>query len=278
MAREFQLNTCQLPLVESTALLRAPMPFIQEPETAPVHQLIYLTGGSMQIIEEGTEYRLLPGSFLFLQAGYRHWGTEACAPDTAWYYVHFTVPPAHPPAGSRLLSLPKFLNEPRNPQLEQQLRQVGELFTGTSPIDQALCNVKFYEILLQCCRQDLEAKPISAVDARIHQVIDYLKCHLQETLDTTELSAYTQITYKHLGTVFKEHTGHSILEHHTLLRMEAAAKLLRETDLTITQISEKLGFGDAFYFSNVFKKVHGLSPRAYRQKLISPNNIITPVI
>ncbi len=267
MARELYLNTHQLPLVDNTAFLRAPRPFIHGDRVMEVHDMIYLAGGSMQVIEEGIEYRLLPGNLLFLQAGCHHWGTEQCTPDTAWYYVHFLLPENRGTPKEQLLVLPKFLNEPRNIQLEEQLQEISGLFSSDSPLQKALCNVKFYEFLLTCCQQDLNAQPVSSAEKRISQVIDYLETHQQGSLDTADLAARMQLSYKHLGTVFKEQTGHSIVDYHTRLRMQTAAKLLRETDLSITQISEKLGFGDAFYFSNVFKKIHHESPRSYRQSL-----------
>ena len=42
---------------------------------------------------------------------------------------------------------------------------------------------------------------------------------------------------------------------------------MASTDLKIYEISERLGFESAFYFSKVFKKIEGVSPRAYLQKL-----------
>ena len=59
-----------------------------------------------------------------------------------------------------------------------------------------------------------------------------------------------------------------IIYHIVQMRMERAARLLQQTDLTITQISERLGFDEVFYFSNVFKKQMKLSPMSYRKKCV----------
>ena len=53
----------------------------------------------------------------------------------------------------------------------------------------------------------------------------------------------------------------------TAARVNAAKELMASTDLKIYEISDKLGFESAFYFSKVFKKVEGVTPRAYIQRL-----------
>ena len=73
---------------------------------------------------------------------------------------------------------------------------------------------------------------------------------------------------KHLNDVFKKETGMTLQKYHCQMRMERAARLLQQTDLTITQISERLGFDEVFYFSNVFKKQMKLSPMSYRKKCV----------
>ena len=55
----------------------------------------------------------------------------------------------------------------------------------------------------------------------------------------------------------------TLQKYHCQMRMERAARLLQQTDLTITQISERLGFDEVFYFINVFKKHMNLSPMSY---------------
>ena len=51
------------------------------------------------------------------------------------------------------------------------------------------------------------------------------------------------------------------------MRMEVASRSLRDPELTIQQIAEKLGFADQSSFGKFFKKHAGISPLKYRQKL-----------
>jgi AraC-like DNA-binding protein len=79
------------------------------------------------------------------------------------------------------------------------------------------------------------------------------ECHLS-------LSQYTHL--------FKSYTGISPMTYLTELRIQRACEYLDTTDLTIKQIASELGYNDPFYFSRLFKKSTGVSPKLYR---ITPN-------
>jgi AraC-like DNA-binding protein len=51
---------------------------------------------------------------------------------------------------------------------------------------------------------------------------------------------------------------------HLNIRLEKACNLLKETDLTVTQISYQLGFESEFYFSRIFRKKVGIAPKQFR--------------
>lgn len=64
---------------------------------------------------------------------------------------------------------------------------------------------------------------------------------------------------------FKKETGKSFREYLTEVRLSHAKRLLKYSNLTVTEIALSVGFNDANYFSNVFKKYLGTSPTAYRK-------------
>ncbi|HCW52716.1 MAG TPA: hypothetical protein DG753_03015 [Clostridium sp.] len=79
------------------------------------------------------------------------------------------------------------------------------------------------------------------------------------------------LSYKHIAKIFKDATGKTLLEYHTAIRMNEAARMLRETSHSIKYISLHMGYSEPFYFSNVFKKVLGISPKAYRKLFMNHN-------
>ena len=64
---------------------------------------------------------------------------------------------------------------------------------------------------------------------------------------------------------FKEKYGITVMDYLTELRMDEAKKMLSETDMTVSEISEEVGFSDTSYFSKVFCKAVGKSPSSYRR-------------
>ncbi len=68
----------------------------------------------------------------------------------------------------------------------------------------------------------------------------------------------------HFSTIFSQECGITFIEYLTNKRIEAAKKLLRETDMKGADIAFECGFSDPHYFSFIFKKNTGLSPREYR--------------
>lgn len=57
------------------------------------------------------------------------------------------------------------------------------------------------------------------------------------------------------------------MEFVTATRITAAKELMASTDLKVYEISDRVGFDSAFYFSKVFKKLEGVSPREYMQRM-----------
>lgn len=80
------------------------------------------------------------------------------------------------------------------------------------------------------------------------------------------------LSYKYLNGMFKRETGMTALRYHTCLRMNEAARLLRETSLSVTEIADRLGYANVFYFSNVFKKLNGIPPGTMREIFLRDRN------
>ena len=65
---------------------------------------------------------------------------------------------------------------------------------------------------------------------------------------------------------FKAATGRSVMACYAALRIDAAKRLLRETDLSVAQIADRLGFDTPNYFSKTFRRLTSVTPSAYRKR------------
>lgn len=117
----------------------------------------------------------------------------------------------------------------------------------------------------QCLETIVHDKPSNTV--LVNKVIDYInKNYAASDLSVAEISAHFDFTPTYLGTTFKKITQHSLLQYLTNVRMDKAKDLLANTDYSITEISELVGYSDVFYFSKKFKAIHGCSPKEYAKR------------
>lgn len=75
------------------------------------------------------------------------------------------------------------------------------------------------------------------------------------------------ISPNYLSMLIKKRTGKAFSDYLTTRRMEAAEKLLRDTDMKIREVSEKCGYSDQHYFSYCFKKYAGISPNVLKRQM-----------
>ncbi len=114
---------------------------------------------------------------------------------------------------------------------------------------------------------------------RINKVVAYINNHLDETLDLKTLANEAALSDFHFHRIFKALKGEAIGGYITRLRLEATARLLRYTALTIEEIAFNIGYETSASLSKAFKKQYGISPTEYRTNkdtYIMKKEIINP--
>jgi len=104
-------------------------------------------------------------------------------------------------------------------------------------------------------------------------LINYVKHNYRVPMDMSVLTGISGKSESHVLRVFKQHLGCSPFQYISRLRLSAATDALIQTDKSITEVALDLGFNDSNYFTRLFKKHHGLSPREYRYKYLRENLI-----
>lgn len=94
----------------------------------------------------------------------------------------------------------------------------------------------------------------------------YIKENYKDELHLNKIANNIGISPNYLSTLFKKTEGISFTEYITKTKINHAKELLRDNKYKIYEISENLGYSNAYYFSRVFKKVTGLTPSEYRLK------------
>ena len=104
-------------------------------------------------------------------------------------------------------------------------------------------------------------------DTTVNSIIKYLLNNLDKRFTLDELAFKFNYSKSYLHTKFKVKTGYPLLAFFNLKKVQKACELLNYSDLSIKEISFKVGYEDPLYFSRNFKNLMGKSPRNYRQSL-----------
>lgn len=94
----------------------------------------------------------------------------------------------------------------------------------------------------------------------------YIDTHYKEALTLDQLAQQAHVNKYYMVHAFKREYGISPIHYLGRRRIEESQYLLRETDLSLSQISRMLGFSSASYFSQSFQKAVGTNPMQYRKQ------------
>ena len=97
----------------------------------------------------------------------------------------------------------------------------------------------------------------------------FINEHVKEKLTLNKVAEVFNISPNYLSILFSKYNDYGFTQYINQSKIEAAKKMMSEGNLKIYEISDLLGYESAFYFSRVFKKVAGVSPREYINQFLS---------
>lgn len=256
--------------------------------TAHFHVMFYILEGRIPVVEDGIEHILNEGTLFFLKAGVEHWGEHVIPAGTSFIFVHFHIPdvseselpkneyaPAISLAANRVkarefretvITLPKRIDNLQGSDLEHSICQMADFYNSGDVFRALKINSMLANIFADCMQLKYKEN-ITTAELRIQEIISYLQAHKNEPFHSQNIEEHMGLSYKYMEESFKKRTGMTIQQYHTGIRIHEAEQMLRATQDSISEISAKLGYQDPLYFSNVFKKATGVSPRNYRQNI-----------
>lgn len=101
----------------------------------------------------------------------------------------------------------------------------------------------------------------------VNEVIRYIDEHLLSFLSVEGIAEEFNVSTSHLSRIFKEHTGVTLVEYINIRKVEEAQYYLRFSTEKISDISNRFHFCNQSYFTRIFKKYTGQTPRRFRNSL-----------
>lgn len=141
-------------------------------------------------------------------------------------------------------------------------------FTKEAQSRDLLINLMLKELVVRLLQSEgrhalLKASSDVKNNNRIAFAVDYIKEHLTEKIQIEDLSKKVCMSASNFHKVFKNSLGVSPAKFIINERVKHAKKLLGHTSMSISEVAHNSGFNDTAYFSRQFKKVTGMTPKAY---------------
>ncbi|TMV48403.1 helix-turn-helix domain-containing protein [Paenibacillus mesophilus] len=224
--------------------------------------ITYTLGGTGYYITSGTKSLCRAGDIALLKSGTPHqYGTEK---GERWHFVwaHFS---------SRMLEtglLPdkelivhRVESDSVRKRIYRAFKRVISDFGERGPYWHELSENALREILL------LLAKRMSGpTDPRIEEALRLLSENMRDSVRIDVLARAVGLSPSRLSHLFKETTGHSIVETLNRMRIRQAALLLRHTDRNASEVAQDVGFGNYNHFLNQFRKQFGVNPSTFQRR------------
>ena len=129
----------------------------------------------------------------------------------------------------------------------------------------AECMSILYEIIRKLQRYNHRQYKGNVTD-KIRPSLDYMMAHFSESnFNFSEMGAQSGLSYDYFKELFVKEYGMPPIRYLTHLRLTKAKELLLTGRYSVTEIAELCGYENVYYFSNVFKKHVGVSPKQYRE-------------
>lgn len=240
---------------------------------ADLVQLLYLHKGEVEIDIEGVKHHVRQACIQVVPALCVH-GFKF-SPGTQGYSLSFSAPliaQFEQQFGRPLQVLKQAACVPvkgSNRQINTLFSTLQSEYEGAGEARDMMLHSLISALLVwlnrQCAPVPGSSSRVERKQAVIHQFNQLVECHYREQLLVTHYASEIGLSSVHLNTLCHEFYGCSALNVlHQRVLLEAKRRLLY-TSMTISQISDYLGFSDATYFSRFFRRYTGTTPKDFRQ-------------
>lgn len=238
------------------------------PHTHNHMELFFIIGGKGQFLIEDQIYPVNTSRLVIINPNVPH--TEIGVKDSPLEYIVLGIDGLELPAGENSNGQYVILNHfDESREISSCIRNILREMELKNPGYEDICQA-YTEILVIRLMRSIELSvptetQTGANNRQCAAAKRYIDMHFKEALTLEQLAEEVHMNKYYLSHAFKREYGVSPINYMISKRIEESKYLLAETDLSLSQIAQLLGFSSLSYFSQVFRRTENISPMEYRQ-------------
>ncbi|MGN0779443.1 MAG: helix-turn-helix domain-containing protein [Aristaeellaceae bacterium] len=248
-----------------------PQPELHPDRVMDEHDLMYVYSGEWMMVQDEAVYQVQAGDLIFLRAGSHHWSPTKCTLNARNMFIHMTCLPADrcrvelnsteaaAYGEGDSFCLPTIIHCGQDTAITGMFRDIIDTYWS-----QRKDAVRRLRYLLNLLLNDLTSLALTNQPTGNEwsvSVIRLFRQHASRMYSIQEIAAITGMNERTLSARFREITGESIHQYQLNLKLNDAYNMLRDGGTNVKEVAAHFGFCDAYYFSRMFKKKFGVSPK-----------------
>lgn len=235
--------------------------------------LIYCLKGSGWYSVRGHHYEVKENQWFVIPKSEPH--VYASNDDNPWtiYWIHFTGTMAAVYGSDHYV--PSDINAYTTARITDRINIFEEIFLTLSD-NYSADNLRYASSLLYgflatfCYLSHFRKYNAQSNRIDMHNItnmaVRFMNENIEKRLTLTQIADYIGYSISQFSLIFRNSTGQSPLNYFNTLKIQRACELLETTDMKINQLCSKVGIDDSYYFSRLFTKIIGVSPKMYRER------------
>lgn len=234
-------------------------------------KLYYIIAGEGYLQIDGEEVVIRKGDFLYIPEGCKLSYHASKDNPLVKYWCNFKVTLGSG-SFSEYIQMPYRISVGEEKWLEERFESLVKLMSSSDPFSpmaaKSVLFEIFYSYIQRVTPEGIELKD-SQSSTDLNKVLVYMDQNMHNKITLATLAEIVNVHPNYMIKLFKSKFGVAPIEYLNTLRVARAKELIELGNHTVSEISDRCGFNNQYYFSQVFKKQVGLSPTGYRMSVCS---------
>lgn len=226
--------------------------------------LMYLCRGKLKVQHGKNEFIFKSGQVIIFPPHVPTLYTNISEDKIDYFWIHFTGNEAEKLISNALLTVATPIDVSIDEKIISEFQSLFKEYIDRDFLFETTSIAKFINIISLFGRAAARLNK-DHISNSLKFTLNYIDENYTKEIDIKELAKKEHISYAYFRTIFKKKTGISPNQYIIMLRLRNASILLKQTELSIKEIAESVGFSDQMYFSRIFKKRFGMTPRDFRK-------------